>query len=157
MQSCMGPPCVLPWLGSRDPGIHQRDRPNRIRRIPEPVAEGRLRARADPGAPRAPRRSPASLSVDPRGRDERQVDGDSHVRGWRERIRMGGEEADFEAAIERVRAEAERLDATQFEVLTAAALTTFAEAGVDVAVVEAGLGGRHDATNVLRSPIQVLT
>src|SRR5712691_3115486 len=80
-----------------------------------------------------------------------------HVRGWAERIRVRGEEADFEAAIERVRAEAERLGATQFEVLTAAALTEFAEAGVDVAVVEAGLGGRHDATNVLRSPVQVLT
>jgi dihydrofolate synthase/folylpolyglutamate synthase len=80
-----------------------------------------------------------------------------HVRGWSERIRVGGEDTDFEAAIERVRAEAERLDATQFEVLTAAALTAFAEAGVDVAVVEAGLGGRHDATNVLRSPVQVLT
>jgi dihydrofolate synthase/folylpolyglutamate synthase len=80
-----------------------------------------------------------------------------HVRGWSERIRVGGEEADFEAAIERVRAEAERLDTTQCEVLTDAALTAFAEAGVDVAVVEAGLGGRHDATNVLRSPVQVLT
>jgi dihydrofolate synthase/folylpolyglutamate synthase len=80
-----------------------------------------------------------------------------HVRGWSERIRVRGEEADFEAAIERVRAEADRLAATQFEVLTAAALTAFAEAGVDVAVVEAGLGGRHDATNVLRSPIQVVT
>ena len=80
-----------------------------------------------------------------------------HVRGWGERIRVRGEEADFEAAIERVRAEAELLEATQFEVLTAAALAEFAEAGVDVAVVEAGLGGRHDATNVLRSPVQVLT
>jgi dihydrofolate synthase/folylpolyglutamate synthase len=80
-----------------------------------------------------------------------------HVRGWSERIRVRGEEADFEAAIERVRAEAERLEATQFEVLTAAALAAFAEAGVDVAVVEAGLGGRHDATNVLRSPVQVVT
>jgi dihydrofolate synthase / folylpolyglutamate synthase len=80
-----------------------------------------------------------------------------HVRGWGERIRVRGEEADFEAAIERVRAEAEALEATQFEVLTAAALAEFAEAGVDVAVVEAGLGGRHDATNVLRSPVQVLT
>jgi dihydrofolate synthase / folylpolyglutamate synthase len=80
-----------------------------------------------------------------------------HVRGWGERIRVRGAEADFEAAIERVRAEAERVEATQFEVLTAAALTEFAEAGVDVAVVEAGLGGRHDATNVLRSPVQVLT
>src|SRR3989442_2250213 len=80
-----------------------------------------------------------------------------HVRGWAERIRVHGEEADFEAAIERVRAEAERLGATQFELLTAAALAELAAAGVDVAVVEAGLGGRHDATNVLRSPVQVLT
>jgi dihydrofolate synthase / folylpolyglutamate synthase len=80
-----------------------------------------------------------------------------HVRGWAERIRVRGEEVDFEVAIERVRAEAERLVATQFEVVTAAALTEFAAAGVDVAVVEAGLGGRHDATNVLRSPVQVLT
>jgi len=80
-----------------------------------------------------------------------------HVRGWSERIRVRGEEADFEAAIERVRADAERLNATQFEVLTAAALAEFADAGVDVAAVEAGLGGRHDATNVLRSPVQVVT
>ena len=48
-----------------------------------------------------------------------------------------------------MRPAAERLGATQFEVITAAALAEFADAGVDVAVVEAGLGGRHDATNVL--------
>jgi dihydrofolate synthase/folylpolyglutamate synthase len=80
-----------------------------------------------------------------------------HVRGWSERIRVRGEEADFEAAIDRVRPVAERLGATQFELLTAAALAAFAAAAVDVAVVEAGLGGRFDATNVLRSPVQVLT
>ena len=80
-----------------------------------------------------------------------------HVRSWSERIRVRGAEADFDAAIARVRAAAEEVEATQFEVLTAAALTEFAAAGVDVAVVEAGLGGRHDATNVLRSPVQVLT
>jgi dihydrofolate synthase / folylpolyglutamate synthase len=80
-----------------------------------------------------------------------------HVRGWSERIRVRGDEADFDAAIARVRSEAERLQATQFEVLTAAALAEFADAAVDVAVVEAGLGGRYDATNVLRSPVQVLT
>ena len=80
-----------------------------------------------------------------------------HVRGWSERIRVRGAEADFEAAVERVRGAAERLGATQFELLTAAALAEFAAANVDVAVVEAGLGGRHDATNVLRSPVQVLT
>jgi dihydrofolate synthase/folylpolyglutamate synthase len=80
-----------------------------------------------------------------------------HVRSWNERIRVGGVEADFDAAVERVRGAAEQHGATQFELLTAAALAEFAAAGVDVAVVEAGLGGRHDATNVLRSPVQVLT
>jgi dihydrofolate synthase/folylpolyglutamate synthase len=80
-----------------------------------------------------------------------------HVTGWAERIRVGVAEADLEVALDRVRADAERLGATQFEVLTAAALAEFAAAGVDVAVVEAGLGGRYDATNVLRSPVQVLT
>jgi dihydrofolate synthase / folylpolyglutamate synthase len=80
-----------------------------------------------------------------------------HVRGWSERIRVRGDEADFDTAIERVRSDAEAIGATQFELLTAAALAEFAAAGVDVAVVEAGLGGRYDATNVLRSPVQVLT
>jgi dihydrofolate synthase / folylpolyglutamate synthase len=80
-----------------------------------------------------------------------------HIRGWSERIRVGGAEADFERAVARVRAEAERLGATQFETVTAAALAAFADAGVDVAVVEAGLGGRHDATNVLGARVVVLT
>jgi dihydrofolate synthase / folylpolyglutamate synthase len=80
-----------------------------------------------------------------------------HVRGWAERIRVCGEEVDLERAVARVRTEAEALAATQFEVLTATAFAEFADARVDVAVVEAGLGGRHDATNVLRSPVQVLT
>jgi dihydrofolate synthase/folylpolyglutamate synthase len=80
-----------------------------------------------------------------------------HVRGWDERIRIGGEEADFEAAVAAVRPAAESLGATQFEAITAAALLAFASAEVDVAVVEAGLGGRHDATNVLESRVVVLT
>ena len=80
-----------------------------------------------------------------------------HVRGWSERIRVGGEEADFERAAAGVRPRAVALGATQFEALTAAALLAFADAGIDVAVVEAGLGGRHDATNVLRTRVVVLT
>lgn len=80
-----------------------------------------------------------------------------HVNGWAERIRVGGGEADFARAVARVRPAAERLGTTQFEALTAAALAEFAAASVDVAVVEAGLGGRHDATNVLRAPVVVLT
>ena len=66
-------------------------------------------------------------------------------------------ETDFEAAVEAVRPAAEALGATQFEALTAAALLAFATANVDVAVVEAGLGGRHDATNVLHTRVVVLT
>ncbi len=80
-----------------------------------------------------------------------------HVSGWAERIRVNGQEADLERTLGAVRPEAEALGATQFEVLTAAALLAFAEAGVGGAAVEAGLGGRYDATNVLRSPVQVLT
>ncbi len=80
-----------------------------------------------------------------------------HVLGWSERIRLDGEEADFEEAVARVRPAAEELGATQFEAVTAAALTAFATAHVDVAVVEAGLGGRHDATNVLRTRVVLLT
>ena len=80
-----------------------------------------------------------------------------HVRSWSERITVDGEEADFEEAIGRVRLEAEAQEATQFEVLCAAAFAEFAARDVDVAVVEAGLGGRLDATNVLRSHVVLLT
>ncbi len=80
-----------------------------------------------------------------------------HVRSWSERIRVSGGEADFERAIERVRPAAVAVGATQFEVLTAAAFAEFAAAEVEVAAVEAGLGGRHDATNVIEAPVVLLT
>jgi dihydrofolate synthase/folylpolyglutamate synthase len=80
-----------------------------------------------------------------------------HVTGWSERIRVDGVEVDVEEAVARVRPAAERLGATQFEIVTAAALAAFADAGIDVAVVEAGLGGRLDATNVLRTRVVLLT
>lgn len=51
--------------------------------------------------------------------------------------------------------EGERL--TQFEVLTAAAFLYFKEKDCDVAVIEAGLGGRLDATSVISSEVQVVT
>ncbi len=78
-----------------------------------------------------------------------------HVRGWSERVQVDGRPADLERALARIRPHA--AGATQFEVLTAAAFAEFAAAGVDVAVVEAGLGGRHDATNVLAAGVVVLT
>jgi len=78
-----------------------------------------------------------------------------HVRGWGERIQIDGAEADIEAALERVRPHA--AGATQFEVITAAAFAELAARGVEAAVVEAGLGGRLDATNVLDARVVVLT
>jgi dihydrofolate synthase / folylpolyglutamate synthase len=80
-----------------------------------------------------------------------------HVSGWSERIQVDGVDADFDAAVERVRGPAEGLRATQFETLTAAALAEFSVAGVEAAVVEAGLGGRLDATNVLNAGVVALT
>jgi dihydrofolate synthase / folylpolyglutamate synthase len=80
-----------------------------------------------------------------------------HVSGWSERIWADGAEADFERAVGRVRTDAEAVGATQFEALTAAALVEFAERDVHVAVVEAGLGGRLDATNVVDAQVVLLT
>ena len=78
-----------------------------------------------------------------------------HVAGWEERLETDA--AGFELAVDRVRAAAEAAGATQFEIVTAAALLDFAERGVDVAVVEAGLGGRLDATNVVDARVVLLT
>jgi len=78
-----------------------------------------------------------------------------HVAGWEERLDTDA--ASFERAVARVREAATRLNATQFETLTAAAFAQFAADGVDAAVIEAGLGGRLDATNVIDAPVVLLT
>jgi dihydrofolate synthase / folylpolyglutamate synthase len=73
-------------------------------------------------------------------------------------------EADFAAAVTRAAEAAQMVNrtaeaddhVTQFEALTAAAYHELARRGVEVAVVEAGLGGRFDATNVIPSKVQVL-
>ncbi len=78
-----------------------------------------------------------------------------HVSGWPERLQTDSD--GFARAIERVRPAAEALGATQFETLTAAAFADFAAGGVRAAAVEAGLGGRHDATNVIDARVVLLT
>jgi len=78
-----------------------------------------------------------------------------HVSGWHERLDTDARA--FEEAVARVRPVAEEVGATQFETVTAAALAQFAADGVDAAVVEAGLGGRLDATNVLDARVVHLT
>jgi dihydrofolate synthase / folylpolyglutamate synthase len=91
-----------------------------------------------------------------------------HLTSFAERIRVGDADlapAAFGAAVERAAAAAAKVDrgleegdrVTQFELLAAAAFDELARREVEVAVVEAGLGGRHDATGVLRAPVVVLT
>jgi dihydrofolate synthase / folylpolyglutamate synthase len=91
-----------------------------------------------------------------------------HLVSFTERVRIDDVDVSperFAAAVERARRAAEKVDrtleeddrVTQFEALTAAAYDELAAAGVDVAVVEAGLGGRYDATNVIPSRVQALT
>jgi len=91
-----------------------------------------------------------------------------HATHWAERTLIHGEEIGGEeiaVAVERVRQAAEvvnrGLDAgdavTQFEAATAASFVAFAAARVQVGVIEAGLGGRLDATNTIPSRITVLT
>jgi dihydrofolate synthase/folylpolyglutamate synthase len=78
-----------------------------------------------------------------------------HVSGWHERLQTDPQ--GFERAIERIRPAAEELGATQFEILTAAAFADFAASGVKAAAIEAGLGGRFDATNVIDARVVLLT
>lgn len=84
-----------------------------------------------------------------------------YVDDFRERIQSGGRmipEADLDAALARVNIAVRRTRAlghmapTQFELETAIALDYFARQGVDVAVVEVGVGGGHDCTNVIPAP-----
>jgi dihydrofolate synthase/folylpolyglutamate synthase len=81
-----------------------------------------------------------------------------HITSWAERIRVEGAECDLEQVLDVVRGPATEVEATQFETLTAAAFVAFARGSVTAAVMEAGLGGRLDATNVLdRTTTVVLT
>ena len=91
-----------------------------------------------------------------------------HLVSFGERIRIDDADLEpgaFAAAVQRAARAAELVDrslvgddrVTQFEVLTAAAYSELARREVEVAVIEAGLGGRYDATNVIPSSVQVLT
>ena len=87
-----------------------------------------------------------------------------HLHSMRERVRLDGRpigRGTFRRAVERIaagfRARPGSGFRTTFEHLTALAFLSFQEAGVDWAVVEVGLGGRLDATNVLPPGLAVLT
>jgi dihydrofolate synthase/folylpolyglutamate synthase len=91
-----------------------------------------------------------------------------HLVSYTERVQIGERDISmhaFAAAVARAAWAAERVNrtlaeddhVTQFELLTAAAFWALAEHGVEVAVIEAGLGGRYDATAVIESTVTALT
>ena len=83
-----------------------------------------------------------------------------HLKDFRERIRIDGKEVpenyvvDF---VEKNRSFLESRHFSFFEMTTVMAFAYFAHAGVDVAVIETGLGGRLDSTNVITPELSVIT
>ncbi len=84
-----------------------------------------------------------------------------HLHSFRERIRVNGRlisETDVLTRINAIRPHADAvLGLTAWEVMTALAFETFAAEAVDVAVLEVGLGGRLDATNITEPVVSVIT
>lgn len=89
-----------------------------------------------------------------------------HLEDYTERIRVGNEDIsreDFAQAVEAVSLAVEAMAAegmerpTEFEMITAAAFWHFARVGVEYAVIEVGLGGLLDSTNVIIPEVSVIT
>lgn len=83
-----------------------------------------------------------------------------HVHRFNERVRIGGRELDDDSlcrAFEAVESARGDVGLTYFEFSTLVALWSFRNAGVDVAVLEVGLGGRLDAFNLVSADVAVIT
>ncbi len=83
-----------------------------------------------------------------------------HLCDFRERIRVGREmisESEVVDFVERWRGDMERLSLSFFEMTAAMAFDHFARCEVDVAVIETGLGGRLDATNIVDPLLSIIT
>ena len=83
-----------------------------------------------------------------------------HLVDFRERIRLNGQmisEEDVLAFFNKFQSQFDRLEPSFFEMTTALAFYYFAEQKIDVAVIEVGLGGRLDSTNVLSPLLSVIT
>ncbi|GBD93857.1 folylpolyglutamate synthase [bacterium BMS3Abin05] len=83
-----------------------------------------------------------------------------HLFSFRERIRVNGEWIFLSAVqtyLKKIRTTIDTYHCTFFEVMTAIAFAYFADQGVEYAIVETGLGGRLDATNVLNPVASVIT
>ena len=83
-----------------------------------------------------------------------------HLQRYNERIRIDGAEVDdatLIAAFERIEDARAEIPLTYFEFGTLAALLIFEQAGLDLAILEVGLGGRLDAVNIIDADVAVIT
>lgn len=83
-----------------------------------------------------------------------------HLKDFRERIRINGEmitETFVVDFVERIRPYSESIDPSFFEITVVMALDYFAQEKIDVAVIEVGLGGRLDSTNIITPELSVIT
>jgi len=83
-----------------------------------------------------------------------------HLKDFRERIRVNGEMISRDAVTvftEKIKPVIEKIDPSFFEITVAMAFDYFAEQRVDIAVIETGLGGRLDSTNIVHPEISVIT
>lgn len=83
-----------------------------------------------------------------------------HLKSFTERIRINGVEIEEQYVVDfvnRIHDDVQRIQPSFFEITVAMAFDYFVMHGVDVAVVEVGLGGRLDSTNVIRPELSVIT
>src|ERR1700736_1537007 len=83
-----------------------------------------------------------------------------HLKDFRERIKINGEmiREDFVVNfVQRIKPLAEEIDPSFFEVTVLMAFDYFAQEQVDIAIVEVGLGGRLDSTNIITPELSIIT
>ena len=83
-----------------------------------------------------------------------------HLKDFRERIKINGEmitQAAVVAFTERIQPQIDELDPSFFEVTVAMAYDYFVQEKVDIAIIETGLGGRLDSTNIITPDVSVIT
>lgn len=83
-----------------------------------------------------------------------------HLKDFRERIKVNGEMVSEEFVIlftERIRPRIEEIEPSFFEITVVMAFEYFAQQEVDIAIIETGLGGRLDSTNVIVPELSIIT
>jgi len=83
-----------------------------------------------------------------------------HLKDFRERIRINGEFITENAVVDfvsRIAPQAEKMDPSFFEISVVMAFDYFAKQQVDIAIIEVGLGGRLDSTNIITPELSVIT